>query len=121
MLLTHLLQEKKIIKIGFYLKNTTNTNTSMLIIVFILFKLLLLCMNTVGRFPTCNGLSIEASGHSMIQMWMLGVRKSIIIFIAMELLNVSYIMKTFEISSKLFAYRQTHIHMIHSEKRFFYG
>ena len=31
-------------------------------------------------------------------------KKSIIIFIAMELLNVSYIMKTFEISSNLFAY-----------------
>ena len=34
--------------------------------------------------------------------------KSRTIFIAMELLNVSYIMKTFEISSKLFAYRHTH-------------
>ena len=34
--------------------------------------------------------------------------KSRTIFIAMELLNVSYIMKTFEISSKLFAYRHTY-------------
>ena len=62
------IEKEKIYKIGFYLTNTTNTNTSMLIIVFILFKLLLLCMNTVRRFLTCYGLSIEASVHSMIQM-----------------------------------------------------
>ena len=46
---------------------------------------------------------------------MFGIEKSIIIFIAMELLNVSYIMKTFEISSKLFAYR--HIHTYDSFRR----